>query len=756
MHLPLATAALLLSLNGSFTPLDPTAPLLAPLLLPDGAGHSRQGAAFDAGMRQRPWRMEGLGTTHFPITTARPAVAAELQQWFDQGNTLLHNFWFEEAERTFRWCLKLDPDCAMAYLGLARTGLTWFVDGDFEAPRHQRYRDFLVEAVKRKEKVSPRERAWIEAFATAYQSGAKQPQTRLAAELQKVALAYPDDLEAKASLALFSIRQKNAIGNELLLQQVFARAPDHPGAHHYRIHNWDRTDPLQALASCRAYGPAAPGSGHANHMPGHVYSKIGMWHEAARSMDRATRVELAYMSGHLALPFEAWNFAHNRNYLCHIQEQLGLETAARSGARDLIAAPRDPDKNKDGDYGDVDEGMKALVRGLLRFERWDEILKPGAIPWREIDKDKDTRLFAEALALIATAKREEARGKLGQLKKRVEAVESGDNAGGPLSLRLAIGEGLLREADGDVLGAVQRLTQAGEFENEQRALDGYENDPPDDPWSAWHVLGNLFRRHGDLRLAVTAYERALVALPNDAFVLAALAQAHAALGARAAASDAAGRFAFVWSAADPGLRWSREVAALGLAAKPDAKTPAPERPYTLDSNADVGPLDWEPFAAPELDVVATDGSRVRLSDFRGRNVLLVFFLGDDCAHCVEQLKKINAKAQAGGFGDTVLLAVSSAPPEKNRDSEQLGGLAFKLLSDTNHENARRFASYDDFEELELHSTIVIDAQGRVHWKRTGGDPFMDVEFLAKQLERLKATPAAAATTGAASKPAGAP
>ena len=51
-----------------------------------------------------------------------------------------------------------------------------------------------------------------------------------------------------------------------------------------------------------------------------------------------------------------------------------------------------------------------------------------------------------------------------------------------------------------------------------------------------------------------------------------------------------------------------------------------------------------------------------------------------------------------------------------------------------HATARRCASYDDLEELDLHSTIVFDAQGRVRWKRTGGDPFMDVDFLAKQLE----------------------
>src|SRR5882762_5831605 len=96
--------------------------LLAPLLSAQQAataklGHSAHGEAFDIGPRQKPWRMEGIGKTHFAITTSYP----EVQMWFDQGHTLLHSFWFYEAERAFRWCLKLDPENAMAWWGMARS-----------------------------------------------------------------------------------------------------------------------------------------------------------------------------------------------------------------------------------------------------------------------------------------------------------------------------------------------------------------------------------------------------------------------------------------------------------------------------------------------------------------------------------------------------------------------------------------------------------------------------------------------------------
>jgi hypothetical protein len=62
----------------------------------------------------------------------------------------------------------------------------------------------------------------------------------------------------------------------------------------------------------------------------------------------------------------------------------------------------------------------------------------------------------------------------------------------------------------------------------------------------------------------------------------------------------------------------------------------------------------------------------------------------------------------------------------------------RLLSDDHYANARRFHSYDDFEEAELHSTILIDRNGRVHWARNGGDPFSDMAFLVKQVERMNA------------------
>jgi peroxiredoxin len=115
---------------------------------------------------------------------------------------------------------------------------------------------------------------------------------------------------------------------------------------------------------------------------------------------------------------------------------------------------------------------------------------------------------------------------------------------------------------------------------------------------------------------------------------------------------------------------------------------------------------------------------------------------------MEQLTEVVKRETDLNQLDVDVLAVSSAPPEKNAGSERLGELPFRLVSDTNFENARRFRSYDDFEEIELHSTILIDRKGRVYWARNGGDAFMDFDFLLKEIRRMEQIEAASAEQSA--------
>ena len=467
--------------HGVLAVLAVSAPLFAQSpVTPYLQGHSFHGESFDSGPRQKPWEITGIGEAHFATTTKNP----EVQKWFDQGNALLHSFWYYEAERAFRWCLKLEPDNAMAYWGLARS-----------AEGSDRSADFIREAAKRKDHVSERERLYIEASA-AYllpdplrdKDGApnyEERNRRYKKVLETLCVRYPNDMEARSLLALANMGT-DRYGTELMLREILARQPNHPGAHHYRIHNWDYNLPEQALESCRRYTELVPGIGHAQHMPGHIYSIVGMWHEAAISMDAATRVEKRYMKESLTFPFNNWNYGHNLNYLCYIREQLGMPRAAIFGARQLIDAPLDPKHNGDEPYSTHSVGIRAMARLLAKYERWDELLDPKTIPWRDIFLDKMNKAYFEARAYLGKGDPQKAQKSIADhaaLKKDLEKNKGDEEyyliQAQELKGRYALARGETIEGLGLLAEAAQR-----EFDMQKQYAD-----PPFYPQALYASLG---------------------------------------------------------------------------------------------------------------------------------------------------------------------------------------------------------------------------------------------------------------------------
>lgn len=708
-------------------------------------GHSRHGDAYNTGPREKPWVMEGIGKVNFPVTTAKP----EVQMWVNQGIALLHSFWYYEAERAFRWAIKLDPDCAMAYWGLSLSAM----DGT-------RAQAFLKEAVKRKDRVSDRERMYIEAWAARQttdlpkEAGGSEKTFELRNRkfltlLDKLVLKYPDDIEAKSFLALEHMGGEGRYGTEMILKHIIARDPNHPGAHHYRIHNWDGKEGDAALDSCALYGKIAPQIGHAQHMPGHIYSQIGMWHEGAISMDGATRVERQYMRQRLLLPYNTWNYAHNQNYLCYIQEQLGMAESAISGAKQIIAAPLDARHNNPDQYSAYWQGMIALMRALIKFERWKELTDAKTFTWRDNTRDRMHKAYCEALGYIGLGDIEKAAKSYAaheNLKKELEKPENKqwEQTHTIQSLEL---RALLTLAKGETIIGLGLLDDAAKLEIEQRQR---QNDPPSYPTVIYNTLGRAYLAHKSPTLAAAAFEKTLETVRNDGFALSGLVEAYAAAGEKEKAREAYARLLHVWSDADTGLKWMEKAKAIGLTATPKDLSPAVQRNYRRTVLDHLGPSQWEPYDAPELSAADATNKTVTLANYRGKNVLLIFYLGEECPHCMLQLREVGKRYKEFAAIDTEVLAVSSDTPEENASANAKGDIPFRLLSDVKLENARRFKSYDDFEELALHSTILIDKRGRVHWAQTGGDPFMDFNFLVKEIARLNSL--AAPKTAPASQP----
>ena len=330
------------------------------------AGHSIHGEAFDDGPRQAAYMMPGMGKVNFPVTTDKP----EAQAFVSQGVAQLHSFFYFEAERSFRQAVKIDPGCAMGYWGMAMANVN----------NSKRARGFLTEARKREAKLTRRERLYIDALEPLHKDGAAEPARKKnhLAGLGALVHEFPNDIDARAWLAMVNWQNGNTNSRETIdfvLESVLQVEPVHPGAHHYRIHLWDEAKPVWGEKSAAVYGKTAPGIAHAWHMPGHIYTDLKRYADAAYQQEASARVDHAYMIRDRVMPFEIHNYAHNNQWLVTSLGHVGRARDAVAVARNLVEQPRDPNKNGKNDGGSPQRnGRLRWSEVLTRFELWDDLI----------------------------------------------------------------------------------------------------------------------------------------------------------------------------------------------------------------------------------------------------------------------------------------------------------------------------------------------------------------------------------------------
>lgn len=251
--------------------------------------------------------MEGVTALHRPITTK----SSEAQKFFDQGLTLIYAFNHEEAIRSFKKVAELDPDCAMAWWGVA-LGLAPNYNIDADPQAHLAAYEAIQKAVKLKDKASQHERDFIDALATRFSTAPDADQTQLARDLaesfRKLSAKYPDDTDAATLYAasmmllkpwrLWSIDGTPAEGTleiVAVLEDVLRRDPNHLGANHLYIHAVEASpNPEKALPSADRLPSLSPNSGHIVHMPSHIYIRTGDYQAAAAGNEQAIKVDDEY------------------------------------------------------------------------------------------------------------------------------------------------------------------------------------------------------------------------------------------------------------------------------------------------------------------------------------------------------------------------------------------------------------------------------------------------------------------------------
>jgi bilirubin oxidase len=146
----------------------------------------------------------------------------------------------------------------------------------------------------------------------------------------------------------------------------------------------------------------------------------------------------------------------------------------------------------------------------------------------------------------------------------------------------------------------------------------------------------------------------------------------------------------------------------------------------------LGPAVSEP--APEFALRDAGGETYRLADYRGKNLVLVFYLGGDCSHCLDQLRGLGKEMPTLKEQNTAVLAISASRSAAGQ--ERKPSFPFPVVYDADHTVAKRYQAHDTAEGLNRHATVLIDPEGRVCWSTVGSSPFTDWPFLKGEIERV--------------------
>lgn len=257
---------------------------------------------------------------------------------FNTAVSLLHSFEYEEAEKMFVKVIDADPDCSMAYWGVAMSiyHSLWFAPSKDELIKGSKLLDITKDIYK-----TEREGDYLEAISAFFGNWEDMDHKTRAVAYEKKMEAlykkYPEDTEAAIfyALALRSTADPNDINythqrkSGEILEAIFPDQPNHPGIAHYIIHNYDYPELAHlALPTARRYAEIAPASAHAQHMPSHIFTRLGLWDESISANMNSAESAVCYTE---ALNREGhWdNEIHAIDYLVYAYLQKGDNVKAK-------------------------------------------------------------------------------------------------------------------------------------------------------------------------------------------------------------------------------------------------------------------------------------------------------------------------------------------------------------------------------------------------------------------------------------------
>jgi tetratricopeptide (TPR) repeat protein len=510
---------------------------------------------------EAPVLFDNLGTYAPQVTTS----SGRAQAYFDQGLRLTYGFNHWEAQRAFKEAVRLDPNCAMCYWGVALTYGSNY-NSPTDADRERGAYEAIQAAVALSDRVTPRERAMIQALAQRHSSKPDADRAALdrayADAMRAVTRQFPDDPDAATLFAdaLMNLRPWNLWtedgrpqpGTEEIVQtleRVLAASPNHPGANHLYIHAVEASPaPERALPAADRLGRLMPGAGHIVHMPSHIYFRVGRYAEATDVNVRAVAVDRAYFARSQPSPsYRMMYFPHNLDFVWHSAGMEGRRADTLRAAREFAGEVPEAMARQ---MSDLETAPAAPYFALARFGRWEEILAQPTPP-ADLPYVTGAWRYTRGLAYAATGRLDEADRELTELRAVMDSVSPERTLAGSfktkevLRLSTLVLTGDIAARRGDTTAAVAHLTEAVRIQDTH-----WFTEPP-----VWYLpprqpLGFVLLKAGKPVEAESAYREDLWRNRENGWSLYGLGQSLRAQGKTAEADVVDARFRKAWARAD--------------------------------------------------------------------------------------------------------------------------------------------------------------------------------------------------------------
>ena len=446
-----------------------------------------------------------LGKVHFE-TSCKP----EAQKLFDKAMLYQHSFWYRASQKIFEDVLKADPECGIAYWGIALSLLL----NPHVAPPAKNLSDGAAAIGKGKSvgAKTQRERDYIDALAVMYADYEKvDHRTRIQAyskAMEQLAQRYPNDDEAQIHYALSLNTSASAAdktyANQLkgagILEPIFVRQPQHPGVTHYLIHLYDYPPIAEkGLDAARLYAKIAPDAAHAQHMPSHIFTRVGYWQESIDSNKVSQRVAKEAADFHDQL--------HAMDYQVYAYLQLGQDSKAKAVLDEMPTVTGFTETFLVGPYA------LAISPARYAIERadWKAAASLGVRP-SPLAQVQAITYFARAFGAARSGNPEAAKAdlaKLGELRDKLREAKD-VYWSEQVDIQQKVASAWVLYAEGKYDDALNAMSAAADAE------DKTEKHPvtPGVPKPARELYGVMLLERGMPKEALAAFEATLKKEPN--------------------------------------------------------------------------------------------------------------------------------------------------------------------------------------------------------------------------------------------------